>query len=399
VCRPKPDGPRPPPPAGCHISRFLGRHSILQGLWLLFLISYFNITITSFEILYCRRVGPTQLEGIQQSRGSYLVQDPSVRCYQGLHLLYTIIAIAVLLFFILPVPLYLMVVMKKARWKPIADVFCSFYKDNRRWWIVLSLFRRLLLVLLGVFIQNVGYRHFFLLMSVLLILFGQMLTWPYKTLTDNVFAVFITWVLLIVAFLTQPELYLNFDPYRVPSLFFVIATIVLCFFLIVQEVLIRLLSKASVGKFYDTKVCPVLRRYKKKMTNDLRVRKSRNFELEESIRSTASTIIPSKSMIDATAYREPLLDSQYSGSVDDSQFTKLGSTGTTSNFLETDNGSNRGPVYFFKKKRFAEPQVNVDSLDLGSDKDMLYEPPSTTEVLTEQDRDSGLATSRNTTIN
>ena len=377
-----------------YISRILGRHSILQGLWLLFLISYFNITITSFEILYCRRVGPTELDGVGQRRGWYLVQDPSVRCFQHVHLLFTIIAIAILLLFIVPVPIYLTVIMKKARWKPVADVFCSFYKDNRRWWIVQSLSRRLLLVLFGVFLQDLGYRHFFLLISITLILLGQVLTWPYKTLTDNIFAVFITWVLLIVAFLTQPQLYLEFDPSRIPSLTFVIATILLCFFLIVQEVLIRLLAKTTVGSFYKARICPVLKRYKKKMTNDLRVRKSRHFELEESVRSTTSTIIPAKTMIDATAYREPLLDSQYSGSVEDTQVTKLESATATASF--TSNAGNKRPVYFFKKKKFNESEINPDALDLDDDKGMSYVPPSTTEVLTGGSRDLGLATSRST---
>ncbi len=378
-----------------YFAKILGRHSILQGLWLLFLISYFNIIITSFEILYCGQLGPVQLDGVDQNRGSFLVQDPSIRCYRGLHLLFTIIAIVILLLSIVPLPVFLFAVTRKSRWKPIADVFSSCYRDNRRWWIVLSLFRRLLLVLFGVFLQDVGYRHFFLILCILWILGCQVLTWPYRNRIDNVFAVYVIWKLLIVAILTQPETYLIFDLGRVPSIFAVIFTIVWGLFFILQEILIRLLAKKSVGRFYETTVWPKLKRYKKKMANDLRMNKNRAFELEESTKSTASTIIPAKAMIDATAYREPLLDSQYSNSVEDSQFTKWEGKAITSSSMKFAPSVNSSQSYFFKKKKFDEPQDEVHEEGMVSSG---YEPPTTTEIVTGDERDSGLATSR-TTIN
>lgn len=383
-------------------SRILGRHSILQGLWLLFLISYFNITITSFEILYCRQVGPRAIDGVPESLGWFLVQDPSVRCFQSLHLLFSIIAIAILLILIIPVPVYLIAVMRNVHWKPIADVFCSYYRDNRRWWILISLFRRLLLVLFGVFIQDVDYRHFFLLVCIILILICQVFTWPYKTLIDNVFAICIIWKLLIVAVLTQPQVYLDFDPDRIPSLFFVIFTILLSLFFILQEILIRLFTKKSVGRFYKIRIWPRLRKYKKKVTNDLRVRKTRNFELEESTRSNTSTIIPVRAMTDATGYREPLLDSQYSESIEDSHFMKWASNEVTSSSMKAAPTSmSTSPSYFFKKKKFDNPNhsQNPDKMVREGEEEENpsgYTAPSTTEIATGEELDSGLATSRNT---
>ena len=145
-----------------------------------------------------------------------------------------------------------------------------------------------------------------------------------------------------------------------------------------------------MGRFYKSKVWPRVRKYKKRMSKDLRAKKS--FELEESTKSNASAIIHPKYMIDATAYREPLLDSQYSGSVEDSQFTKWEDNAATSSSMKVSLSENRNPSYFFKKKKFDEPQQIPDEDEETSE----YEPPSVTEIVTGDGPDSGLATSRTT---
>ena len=183
------------------------------------------------------------------------------------------------------------------------------------------------------------------------------------------FAVYVIWMLLIVAVITQPQFYLDFDLYRVPSLILVILTILIGLFLIVQEILIRLLVKISVGKFYKSKVWPKIRKCKKRMSKDLRAKKS--FELEETTKYSASAIVHPKYMIDATAYRESLLDSQYSGSVEDNQFTKREDNAATSSSIKLSLSENRNPSYFFKKKKFDEPQQIP-----GEDEEVSeYEPP------------------------
>ena len=184
------------------------------------------------------------------------------------------------------------------------------------------------------------------------------------------FAVYVIWKLLIVAVITHPQLYLDFDLYRVPSLILVILTILIGLFLIVQEILIRLLGKISVGKLYKSKVWPRVRKCKKRMSKDLRAKKS--IELEEPTNFSASAIVHPKHMIDAaTAYREPLLDSQYSGSVEDNQFTKREDNAATSSSIKLSLSENRNPSYFFKK--FDEPQQIP-----GEDEEVSeYEPPVT----------------------
>ena len=61
------------------------------------------------------------------------------------------------------------------------------------------------------------------------------ITWPYKSSTDNNFAFLVSWVLVVVAALTSPELYLFVDPGRGPSVTLVAAILLLGLTLIVVE--------------------------------------------------------------------------------------------------------------------------------------------------------------------
>ena len=191
------------------LSKILGRHSFLQALWLLFMISYFNIANTTFAIIHCTAVGP--------SNELVLVEDPSVVCYTGTHLAWSIVAIIVAIIFVVPFPLYVIILYHIPKYKPITDVYTSVYMDQRRWWVCIDLGRRLLLVLLGVFVQDTTGRNFALLMGLLVILLVQVMTWPYKSTVDNWFALFVTWMLLVITCVTQPNLYLIVDPGRYTS--------------------------------------------------------------------------------------------------------------------------------------------------------------------------------------
>lgn len=290
-------------------SRLIGRRSILQGLWLLFLVSYLNIAIASFEILYCTRIGPIETNGTSNSRTLVLIGDASVQCYKGLHLPFAILAFVTLILFVVPLPMYTLVMARVAKLKPISDVYCSWYKDNWRWWIVVSLSRRLLLVVVGVFVQGYGSRHFSLLVCIGLILLVQVLSWPYRTHINNYFAFFATWMLLLVAIVTQPNVYFIEDPHRAVSLFLVILTISSGLALLVLEISLRILKKKTVGKFYKDSVRPCLGRYRRKLRDLTSRSHTYQHELEESTHS--KTILPKSQVIDATSYREPLLDSQF----------------------------------------------------------------------------------------
>lgn len=372
------------------ISRLLGRYSILQGLWLLFLISYFNIAMSTFEILYCRWVGPVEVGGEIGDRQYVLVHDPAVQCYNGLHLPFAIIAWIIAIFFALPLPGYVLLFMKITKLKPLTDAYCSCYKDSYRWWIFVSLARRLLLVLVGVFTQDYVSRHFDLLVSVLFILLVTMLTTPYKSQADNYFTLFVTWMLLLTAIVTQPEVYLGADPLRGVSLFLVVFTIMCGTSLLVLEVVLQRLRKKTVGEFYREAMQPKLKIFHKKVVNLRRWRAHNQHELEESTRSTASTFIPRQSMVDATTYREPLLDSQFYSTEEVDKFgawagNGMGSTSIRSPYTSLDLGLSGKETPLFSPKKFHDEEGEVGCV-AGS--------VSVTEVCTGPVSDSGVATTK-----
>ena len=191
------------------ISKRLGRHSFLKSLWFLILISYLNISLTTFELLHCRTIGPSN--GGQRQ---VLEHDASVTCYQDGHLAAAIFAILSAAFLVLPFPFFTAVLLHFPRFKPFTDAYTFMYRDWRRLWVAWSLFRRLLLVLIGVFVTEFTSRHFALLVGLLWILLVDVVTWPYRYHYDNFFSVVISWLLVAVAIVTEPSLYLSFDPGR-----------------------------------------------------------------------------------------------------------------------------------------------------------------------------------------
>ena len=203
------------------VAERLGRHSFLKSLWFLILVSYLNISLTTFELLHCRTIGPGGGE-----RRRVLDHDASVTCYQGGHLAAAIFAILAVTFVILPFPFYTATLLYFPRFKPFTDAYTFMYRDRWRLWVAWSLFRRLLLVLLGVFVTDFAYRHFSLLLGLLGILVVDVVTWPYRYHTDNLFSILISWLLVVIAILTQPNLYLYVDPSRGPSAALVLLGIV-----------------------------------------------------------------------------------------------------------------------------------------------------------------------------
>lgn len=212
------------------LSKLLGKHSFVKSLWFLILISYLNIAHTTLELLHCRRIGPS--DGEQRL---VLEHDASITCYEGAHLPAAIFAIFTAVTLVLPFPIYVAVLLYFPRFKPFTDVYTFMYRDRHRLWVAWSLARRLLLVLLGVFVTDFAYRHFSLLLGMVLIMVVGVATWPYQYATDNHFAFLVSWVLVVVAVLTQPDLYLYVDPSRGPSGALVLAIIMLGVVLAVVE--------------------------------------------------------------------------------------------------------------------------------------------------------------------
>ena len=290
------------------LSKYLGRHNFLQALWLLFLISYLNIANTTFEIIHCRVIGPQ--EGGE--RTPVLVHDASIECFKGAHLPIAIIAIAIGILFVVPFPLYSIIFMFIPKLKPITDVYTSHYKRYFRYWVFWSLLRRLLLVALSVIIQDYFIRHVYLLLATILILSVFIFTWPYKTKVENNFGVFICISLLLVTFVTIPELDRTTDPDQIVSSLITTVTIVVGILLVVVETIFRHRS-TTVGREWKSRIVPWFKKRKAALSQCWQRRTGKNRELEERELEVSTIVLPANT-VDATAFREPLLDSVFTGS-------------------------------------------------------------------------------------
>ena len=293
-------------------AKYFGRHSFLQALWLLLLISYINIAITSYELLHCRLIGPTE----NGTRDYVLVHDASIMCFKGAHLPWAVISFFLVIVFVTPFPFVLILLTYFPKFKPIVDVYCSPYNDRRRWWVLLSILRRLVLVIVGVFIQDYVSRHFGLLITVSIILLVFLLTWPYQNSVDNYFGFLVTWMVLLTTIVTQPELYLFVDPLRAISTTLVVVTIFLGILLLVFEQILKRRGM-TLSEFVSDRLIPSLRDCGYLLKDSVKQIKT-DADEDDRIRSledsTHSSIIPRYTTLDATAYREPLLDSSFIGS-------------------------------------------------------------------------------------
>lgn len=333
-------------------AKYFGRHSFLQALWLLLLISYINIAITSYELLHCRVIGPT----VNGTRDYVLVHDASIMCFKGAHLPWAVISFFLVIVFITPFPFVLIILTYFPKFKPIVDVYCSPYKDRRRWWVLLSILRRLVLVIVGVFIQDYVSRHFGLLITVSIILLVFLLTWPYQNSVDNYFGFLVTWMVLLTTIVTQPELYLFVDPLRAISTTLVVVTIFLGILLLVFEQILKRRGM-TLSEFVSDRLIPSLKDcgyLLKHSVNQIRSDDDEDARVRSLEDSTHSSIIPRHATLDATAYREPLLDSNFfgSGSINN---------GDISTAKRVPYGTRRNPLMtLFGRRKSPEPDDIIE---------------------------------------
>ena len=290
-------------------SKYLGNHSFLQALWLLVLISYLNIANSTFEIVHCHKIGP-------RNRGStefVLVYDASILCWSGNHLPWAILAVLLAVFLILPFPIYTWLAIRFPKLKPITDVYTNIYRDYHRYWVIWNLLRRVMIVMLSVFVVNFIYRHFSLLLASVLVLVIFVITRPYKYWLDNAFGGFVSTSLVVFCIVTEPTLYEYFDPHRIVSWSIVTSVVFFSILLMILEGLLGVLPRWG-HRYTKDDLIPDLVKFKLigwkvKITRKIRKQDRYSVELEES----ASAEYFGASRYSYSEYREPLIDSvQYS---------------------------------------------------------------------------------------
>ena len=115
-------------------------------------------------------------------------------------------------------------------------------------------------MLLGVFVQDAVNRNFALLMGLLVILLAQVMTWPYKSSFHNWFALFVTWMLLVITCVTQPNLYLIMDPGRYTSWTLTASVILIGAVLVVVETVLRRIYNKTVENFIKDRLACFLKK-------------------------------------------------------------------------------------------------------------------------------------------
>ena len=313
-------------------AKYLGNHSILHALWLITLVSYLNLSNSTFEILHCHYIGPKKTG----SSKLVLVYDANVTCWSGTHLGWAIITVLLAAIFIIPFPFYLVLAIKLPKLKPITDVYTRIYKDSQRYWVFWNIMRRILIVLLSVFIVNFVYRHFSLLLASLLISVIFVTTRPYHHTLDNFYGCLVSFGITFFCVVTQPLSYLYFDPYRAISWSIVSIVLFIGIALLILEGVIEI-SKRRGGKYKSKEeVCKYLIEWLFKWKEKFNTSKSPYVELTES--TTDYYGVQSRQVY--SEYREPLIDSvQYAPSTVKSTSVRVSDE---SNHVASNSGSS-GP--------------------------------------------------------
>ena len=293
-------------------AKYFGRHSCLNALWLLILISFLNISNSTLDLLNCQEIGPRN-EGFREY---VLVFDASVMCWTGFHLPFAIIAVLLTFFVIIPFPFYLGMAIRIPKLKPITDVYCGSYRDNHRYWIVWNLLRRILVVMFSVFITDFVLRHFFLLLLSIGILGVSVATWPYRYWLDNAFGIFVLVMLLVFCIVTQPEVYALIDQNRVVSWSLVTIVCLVTLILLLLEVAIWYMSRRNGVTYSKESFTPTEMRERIAKCFAFtkgRIKKSggagKYSELEDSVHSNEYYVRESQDRY--KQFREPLIDSEH----------------------------------------------------------------------------------------
>ncbi|XP_065181890.1 uncharacterized protein LOC135812459 [Sycon ciliatum] len=128
---------------GKYVQRLQSHMLLVRVMWFVLVYSYFVLVFTSMNTLWCTRLS---------HRGDVLVMDGAIKCYNGKHMLHTILAGLIILLVIIPPPLILAIpqCQRSIHLKGFIDEASSLYKDDRRWWASVNLLRRVAVAIISV---------------------------------------------------------------------------------------------------------------------------------------------------------------------------------------------------------------------------------------------------------
>ena len=157
-------------PCAVIIRRRRSPQNTSHGVWWLLLLLYTPVIHTSLSILHCPSLPAPISNSTQVLTKPRWFVNGNIECFTGTHILLSIVAIVVLVFFILGVPVLLSVAIimeekqlpRRPRWSELAvETFQQSFKYL--WWGVVELLRRLVLVILAVVYPRNNYPVIFAL--------------------------------------------------------------------------------------------------------------------------------------------------------------------------------------------------------------------------------------------
>jgi hypothetical protein len=167
-------------------SHCLNRRSCLYGVWTIILLSYFSLSNVAFGFLNCvsmRSMGTSKIY-------RRFLDDPSVSCYQGSHLIWLIISCITVVLILLPFPIAILFLRRSTRLQPFADVCYSLYKDSHWWWGSFDLMRRLAFSAINAFVpaqDDQTLKCSLLIGLSILVLLIHSVGAPFRSKLENVF--------------------------------------------------------------------------------------------------------------------------------------------------------------------------------------------------------------------
>ena len=164
------------------VKRFIMNHSLVVGIWAVFIFSFSFLLLPSFSLLACH----------QFNGHSVLFHNAAITCFGSEHWPWGLLAICVVVFVIIPSPLVLLMNKSSPRLKPIVDVYLSYVKDDKHWFIAFSMARRIIVAVLSVYIVDSNARQITLAFVMQCYLVLHFVIQPYRERRDNIWeAVFL----------------------------------------------------------------------------------------------------------------------------------------------------------------------------------------------------------------
>ena len=191
------------------VSSFISR-GIIHFICFLLLLSYTSVATTSLLLMR-----PLMFMDVDKV---YTYLSPDIEYFHGRHIVYTIVAILILIVIVIGFPFLLLFEpclnskVNFVKIKPLIDQFQGCYKDRYRWFAGYYMICRLVIILLVIVkIFDDFTTHYLLISSCTLMALIHVLVKPYVSTIHNAFDGIILHLIIIISTLTKVNLINDYD--------------------------------------------------------------------------------------------------------------------------------------------------------------------------------------------